>query len=93
MDNLAKKFDNKQYPDRTFDQAHALTVHKSQGSTYTETFVDMNDLLEYYNIQRNILHYQGEWNTETEAIHLRITRQLRYVASSRAKKFTYFLTS
>lgn len=93
MDNLAKRFDNKQYPDRSFDQAHALTVHKSQGSTYIETFVDMNDLLEYYNIQRNILHYQGEWNAETEAIHLRITRQLRYVASSRAKKFTYFLTS
>lgn len=91
LDNLAKKFDNKYLPNKAFDYAYALTVHKSQGSTFNEVFIDINDIYYHYTVNKSILQQQGAWNDATARTYQRITRQLRYVAASRAKKFTHFL--
>ena len=91
LDNLGKLYKNRTLPNKAFDYAYSLTVHKSQGSTYNEVFVNLTDILHHYTVQKYLLQKKGEWTPETDRVYQRITRQLRYVAASRAKKFTHFL--
>jgi len=91
LESLKQKFKNRYLPNKAFDYAYALTVHKSQGSTYNEVFIDTPDIRRHYAINKSILVHQGQWNEQTDQDYQRITRQLRYVAASRAKKFTHFL--
>lgn len=91
LDNLGKKYENNYLPNRAFDYAYALTVHKSQGSTFNEVFIDINDIFYHYIVNKSLLSKEGKWTPEVDKTYQRITRQLRYVAASRAKKFTHFL--
>ena len=81
----------KYLPNKAFDYAYALTIHKSQGSTYNEVFVDTPNIALHYAVNKAALIKEGKWNDQTDQDYQRITRQLRYVAASRAKQFTHFL--
>tara|TARA_R110002096_G_scaffold517_7_gene3053 strand:+ start:4988 stop:6496 length:1509 start_codon:yes stop_codon:yes gene_type:complete len=91
LENLSKIYNNRVYPNKAFDYAYALTVHKSQGSTYNEVFIDMADIFQHYFVNKYFLEQEGKWNDETDRVYRKITRQLRYVAASRAKLFTHII--
>ena len=60
---------------RDLDYGFALTAHKSQGSTFDTTFVDVNDI---------VFDKYGQPYTDAEEINRRL-----YVACSRAKNKLY----
>ena len=91
LENLGKLYNNRYMPNKAFDYAYALTVHKSQGSTYNEVFIDMADIVQHYVINKFLLQREGKWDSKSDFIYRKITRQLRYVAASRAKKFTHII--
>lgn len=62
---------------RALDYGYCLTVHKSQGSTYKNVAVNLND----------ILAPNGKVNTNREQI-----ARLAYVAFSRASHMVYYIT-
>lgn len=71
------------YPiQKDFSYAYGLTIHKSQGSTYNNVFLDIKDIL-YYNSGKRVKN--TSWNPH--AIELR--NKLLYVAFSRAAKTVY----
>lgn len=47
IENMPVKAIPKFLPRKTIDYAYALTIHKSQGSTYTKAFVDGKDIAKY----------------------------------------------
>ena len=91
LENLSKIYNDRYMPNKAFDYAYAITVHKSQGSTYNEVFIDIADIFQHYFVNKYLLEKQGKWNDEADRIYRKITRQLRYVAASRAKKFTHII--
>ena len=60
---------------RDLDYGFALTAHKSQGSTFDTTFVDVNDI---------VFDKYGQPYTDAEEINRRL-----YVACSRSKNKLY----
>lgn len=70
--DLISKNTNKMVYSKDIDYGFAITSHKSQGSTYENVFVDLNDMIYTKN---------GTIYTDTEDLLRRI-----YVACSRAKK-------
>lgn len=90
LESLKKLKNDKYLPDKAFDYAYAITVHKSQGSTFNEVFVDTVDIFKHYTYGKYFAEQDGTWCPELDTDLQRITRQLRYVAASRAKKFAYF---
>jgi hypothetical protein len=87
LESLNRKYKNLQLPDgcrdieifnlpkKDIDYSYAITTHKSQGSTYSEVFVDGNDL-------KKVMSYARDMSKEEKELFL---LKLLYVASSRAK--------
>ena len=67
---------------KDINYAYGLTIHKSQGSTYQNVFIDIKDPL-YFNSGKPVVN--SNWNPN--AIELR--DKLLYVAFSRAAKTVY----
>lgn len=52
---------------KTFDFGYALTIHKSQGSTFTNVLIDDNDIsIAKDNVTRNTNEYNGTWEINFE---------------------------
>lgn len=68
------------YVTKDLDYAFSLTVHKLQGSTIENTFVDLNDML-YYSTGRQVEN--SSWHPGATAIR----NKLIYTAISRTSKF------
>jgi len=69
-----KKYNSELYVDKSIDFGHAVTIHKSQGSTVKNVFFDTSGLNSKYNTDL----YQGDKRIGTEK------QSLIYVALSRA---------
>lgn len=70
----------KGYVSKDIDYAFSLTVHKLQGSTIENTFVDLNDML-YYSTGRSVM------NTSWAPRAMEVRNKLIYTAISRTSKF------
>jgi hypothetical protein len=70
---------------KDLDYGFALTVHKSQGSTYENVFVDLRDI----NKIMGRKYYQKEKRYYTQAENYNERLRLLYVALSRAEKRVY----
>ena len=75
IDNL--KIDNKTTVNKNLDYGYALTTHKSQGSTYTNTAILFSDLLIMRKFGRTLKEKQD---------NIELSRKLIYVALSRCEK-------
>lgn len=73
---------NKVYVSKDIDYAFALTVHKLQGSTIQNTYVDLNDML-FYSNGRAVMNS----NFSPNAIQIR--NKLVYTALSRTSKIAH----
>lgn len=89
--DMRELMNNKFAPMKCFDYAYAITTHKAQGSTYEEVFVDTADIKAHYSINKFFLTQEDKWDDKAHIDYTRITRQLLYVALSRASKFAHIL--
>lgn len=93
MDSLNDIFKTKDLPKKDVDYNYALTVHKSQGSTYTHACIDGNNIREAYTFAKSAKEMEGGW-TEKEELNARLfTLRLMYVAFSRAKESVRIILS
>lgn len=73
------------------DLGYAMTIHKSQGSTVENVFVDIAEILLFNKIQKNNF-YKNHKRAMTEEDELQIdldSKKLMYVGISRSSKYAY----
>ena len=80
-ETLADKF---KVIEKDIDYGYAITIHKSQGSTYKTVFIDIKD---FNSIDSNKFNYKFNMN-ETKSKEL---KQLKYVAFTRASDNIYLI--
>jgi exodeoxyribonuclease-5 len=74
-------------PKKDFDYAFALTIHKSQGSTFQYAYTSILDILKHSEYGLAIAKKKGTVSVETANSINQTTLKLAYVALSRAKRF------